>query len=44
MTARRITESAIEESAIELLEKQGFRYVPERSVAPTMRNSNAGGV
>ena len=34
MTANRITESAIEEFAVNLLEKQGFQYVYGPDLAP----------
>ena len=34
MTSNKITESAIEEFAIELLEKQGYRYLYAPDIAP----------
>ena len=34
MTTNKITESAIEELAIELLEKQGYRYIYAPDIAP----------
>ena len=34
MTTNRITESAIEELAIELLEKQGYQYIYAPDIAP----------
>lgn len=38
MTTNKITESAIEELAIELLEKQGYRYICAPDIAPDGEN------
>ena len=40
MATNKITESAIEELAIELLEKQGYQYIyaPEIALIATLRN------
>ena len=38
MTSNKITESAIEELAIELLEKQGYLYIYAPEIAPDGEN------
>ena len=38
MTSNKITESAIEELAIELLEKQGYQYLYAPDIAPDGEN------